>query len=309
MWNALINRESGFRLFTPEVLAAMRRCKVLAIGCCGIGSLVDLLVRTGFTHFGLIDGDVVEDTNLNRLPFTREHIGMHKPDAWIRHMKSVNPDITVQGWNRELRCTDGAWLAGLLRGEGWEDDTQPVDLVFLGTTSPEANLVAGRCCAQAHVRMIIGPASSGSWVVGTFRHGEGDPTLEELGSFGTEGTPLEDIDYASLRPAYVKALNYPGRAEKLQPGVAKAMWEGTLAARSCGIFVRMTNSAMAFEALKNVADMNGLPVDGTAITFLPKVQIFDPYSGCAYYYDIREQKIGLPDWMTREVRWEPWKRS
>ena len=89
---------------------------------------------------------------------------MHKPDAWIRHMKSVNPDITVQGWNRELRCTDGAWLAGLLRGEGWEDDTQPVDLVFLGTTSPEANLVAGRCCAQAHVRMIIGPASSGSWM-------------------------------------------------------------------------------------------------------------------------------------------------
>ena len=309
MWKALIDRESGFRLFTPEVLKAVRDSKVLVIGCGGNGTVLDLLVRVGFTHFGMIDGDYVEDTNLNRLPFNRDAVGKPKTLAWEEHLKSINPDITAQGWHQFLSCKDGPWLAGLLRGEGWNADDRPVDLVFLGTTSTEANLVAGRCCAMTHTRMIIGPASSGSWIVGTFRHGEDDVTLEQLAGFGTDFTLLENIDYAALKPAYVKALNYPGRSEKLQPGVAKAMREGTLPARSCGIFVRMTNAAMAFEAVKNIADMHHLPVDGTSITFLPKVQIFDPYSGCSYYYDIQEQKIGIPSWLTRSIAWQDYQNG
>ncbi len=306
MWDKLIDRESGFRMFTPQILDAVRKSKVLVIGCGGNGSVLDLLVRVGFTNFGMIDGDAVEDTNLNRLPFTLKAVGTPKVRVWEEHLRSINPEAAVQGWDKYLKKEDGPWLEGLLRGEGWEQDAQPADLVFLGTTSPEANLVAGRCCAITGTRMIIGPASSGSWIVGTFRHGQGDPTLEQLGGFGTESTPLEKIDYAALKPAYLKALDYPGRAEKLQPGVGRAMREGTLSARSCGIFVRMTNAAMAFEAVKNIADMHGLQTDGTAITFLPKVQIFDPYSGCSYYYDIQNRQIGIPNWTSRAIEWTPW---
>jgi len=285
------------------------RGKVLAIGCGGNGSVLDLLVRTGFTSFGMIDGDSVEETNLNRLPFTLDSVGSLKTEAWERHLRAINPMIVTESWNRGLTKYDGPWLAGLLRGEGWSHDDRPVDLVFLGTTSPEANLVAGRCCAMTHTRMIIGPASSGSWITGTFRHGEDDVNMEQLALFGTENTPLEDIDYASLGPAYLKALDYPGRAEKLQPGVGKAMMTGRLPARSCGIFVRMTNAAMAFEAVKNIADMHGLQTDGTSITFLPRVQIFDPYSGCSYYYDIQKRQIGIPSWLDRTVTWQPWPPS
>ncbi|MCQ2445233.1 MAG: ThiF family adenylyltransferase, partial [Mailhella sp.] len=268
-------------------------------------SVTGLLVRAGFARFGCIDSDVVEDTNLNRLPFYTDAIGVPKVDMWKRHVLAINPEATVQGWNMPLRRTDGDMLAGLLAGRGWEADEDPVDLVFLGTTDIEANLVAGRCCAQAHVRMIIGPASSGGWIVGTFRHGEGDPTLEGMARFGTESTALTDIDYAALAPAYYRAMFYPGRAGRLMPGVAEGMRNGTLNARSCGIFVRMTNAAMAFEAVKNVADMNGLPVDGTEISFLPRVRIFDPYSGCAYCFDAEKRAIGIPDWLTGGMRWEP----
>jgi len=306
MWDALIDRETGFRMFTPEVLDAVRKSKILAIGCGGNGSVLDLLVRSGFTSFGMLDGDCVEDTNLNRLPFCRDAIGMPKVHAWQRHLSAINPDIAAQAWHKYLKKEDGPWLEDLLRGKGWSNDEKPVDLVFLGTTSPEANLVAGRCCAKTGTRMIIGPASSGSWIVGTFRHGPGDVNMEQLAGFGTEGTPLEDIDYASLRMAYLKALDYPGRAGKLQPGIGRAMLEGRLSARSCGIFVRMTNAAMAFEAIKNIADMHGLGTDGTSITFLPAVQIFDPYSGCSYYYNIQSRQIGIPNWITRATDWQPW---
>lgn len=306
MWEAIVDRETGFRLFRREVLETIRDCRVLIAGCGGNGSVADLLVRTGFTKFGLIDGDVVEDTNLNRLPFTREAVGLPKTEAWRRHLKAVNPDVEVSVWTRGVGRHDGPWFADVLAGRGWEEGGGPVDLVFLGTTDVEANLVIARCCAAAHVRMIIGPASSGSWIVGTFLHGEGDVTVESLADFGTEGQALEDIDYAALRPRYLKALDYPGRADKLLPGVARAMLSGSLAARSCGIFVRMTNAAMAFEAVKNAADMRGLSLDGARVVSLPQVQIFDPYSGCSYYYDIQRKTVGIPDWLSGDVRWVPW---
>jgi hypothetical protein len=231
---------------------------------------------------------------------------MPKVEAWRSHILSVNPDASVQGWKKALCRHDADWLRAVLRGEAWDADTDPVDLIFLGTTDAEANLLVGRIAAEEHVRTIIGPASSGSWVVGTFVHGEGDVTMESLGGFGTEGTALEDIDYAALRMKYVKALNYPGRADKLLPGIGAAMMKGELAARSCGIFVRMTNAAMAFEAVKNVAEMNGLPVDGTSVVRLPQVQIFNPYTGCSYYYDIQRQAVGFPDWRGSDIRWESW---
>lgn len=308
MWNALVDRETGFRLFSPETLAAVRECKILVVGCGGNGAVLDLLVRAGFTTFGLIDDDVVEETNLNRLPFTRESVGLPKVEAWRAHLTGVNPDASVQGWRKALARHDGAWLTELVRGGEWDINAKPVDIVFLGATDPEANLVVGRVCAQEHVRMIIGPASSGSWVVGTFVHDDG-VTLEGLAGFGTENTPLEDIDYAAIRPLYAKALAYPGRADKLAPGVGAAMREGRLAARSCGIFVRMTNAAMAFEAVKNVAEMRGLPLDGAHVTRLPQVQIFDPYTGCAYYFDAATRAIGIPDWLTGGVRWEPYREA
>lgn len=304
MWEALIDRQEGFRLFSRDVLEKIRECKVLIVGCGGNGTVADLLLRAGFTRFGLIDDDLVEDTNLNRLPFTMEEIGRPKVEAWRDHLLSINPDAVVQPWKKALCRHDADWLRAVLRGEAWEHDSDPVDLIFLGTTDAEANLLVGRIAAQEHVRTIIGPASSGSWVVGTFIHGEGDVTMESLGGFGTEDTPLEDIDYAALRMKYVKALNYPGRADKLLPGVGAAMMKGELAARSCGIFVRMTNAAMAFEAVKNVADMNGLPVDGSSIVRLPQVQIFNPYTGWSYYYDIQRQAVGFPDWRTNDIHWE-----
>ena len=307
MWEAIVDRETGFRLFSREVLEKIRKTRVLITGCGGNGAVADLLLRAGFTRFGFIDGDTVEDTNLNRLPFTTNFIGLPKTEAWRRYLQSVNPEAEVSTWQRSITRRDGAWFSDILAGKGWEHGSDPVELVFLGTTDVEANLVAARCCAAAHVRMIIGPASSGGWIVGTFLHGEGDVTVEKLADFGTEGTRLEDIDYNALRPLYVKALNYPGRADRLAPGVGSAMLHGKLAARSCGIFTRMTNAAMAFEAVKNVADMHHLPLDGTRITALPQVQVFDPYTGCSYYYDIQRRTVGIPDWLSGTVRWEPWR--
>ena len=81
------------------------------------------------------------------------------------------------------------------------------------------------------------------------------------------------------------------------------MLKDELPARSCGLFVRLTNAAMAFEAVKNVADLHGLPLDGTSLITMPVVQIFDPFTGCAYLCNIRTRQIGIPNWLTKTTTW------
>jgi hypothetical protein len=105
-------------------------------------------------------------------------------------------------------------------------------------------------------------------------------------------------------PKFQAISFYPGRKRKLYEHVREDMLAGRIPARSCKIFVSLTNAAMAFEAAKNVAVLNNLPLEGTKVIAMPVFHIFDPYSGCAYYYNIHDRKIGIPDWLTGEIRWE-----
>jgi len=178
-----------------------------------------------------------------------------------------------------------------------------VRITCLGTTDVEANIVTGRLCAQAGIRMIIGPASSGSLIVSTFRHNDG-LDVEKVGRFGTEGKPLEDIDFPALREHYLKVMAFPGRKKNLEPEVWEAVMQGRMPARSCGIFVRLTNAAMAFEVIKNVAEMHNLPLKQTKVTAMPLVRVFDPWTGGAYVFDAMTGRKGVPDPFSGEIRWQ-----
>jgi len=292
-WNALVDRQRGFSGFSRELHQVIRDTRTAVIGAGGNGAVLDLLVRAGFMRFVIIDGDRVEDTNLNRLPFGRQAVGLPKTEAWKRHLLAVNPECDIVVHARYVKADSAAWLREALRG---------VQLAFLGTTDVEASIVAGRLCAQAGIRMIVGPASSGSLIVSTFRHDDG-LDVETMGRFGTAGTPLEDIDYPALREGYAKALAFPGRKKNLESEIWEAVMQGRLPARSCGFFVRLTNAAMAFEAVKNVAEMHGLPLGNTKVTAMPLVQIFDPWTGGAYVFDAASGRVGVPDPVSGAICW------
>jgi hypothetical protein len=293
MWDALISRQDGYINFNADTHAALAATKVAVIGTGGNGTVLDLLVRVGFTRFVVIDPDVVEATNLNRLPFYPEHIGKPKVDCWKKHILALNPEAEVTAHRQGISRHAGPWL---------EKELADVKIVFLGTTDPEANLVVGRIAAGLGIRMIIGPASSGSAVVSTFTH-DNEFTLERVGRFGTEGIPLENIDYEALQNRHFAAVAFPGRSENYRPEVWEGMKNGTHPARSCGIFVRMANTVMAFEGVKNAIVLNGLPLIGTRVIAIPEVQVYDPRSGCGYFFNILTKKIGIPEWPSGKVRW------
>ncbi len=298
MWEAITERQRGYLNFSKELIDCIGRTRIAVIGTGGNGAVLDQLLRVGYQHFEIVDFDVVEATNLNRLPFCAGAVGTPKVQAWENYLKSINPACTVLPHHKRLTRADYAWLRDIIAAK---------DIVALGTSDIEANLVVTRICAELKKRCVIGPGSSGLWIVSTVTN-EGDPEAENATGFGTDEQALDDIDFDNLRSRHAKLLMFPGRPEKYYPEVLEKLLTRQIDNRSCKIFVSMVNAAMCWEIVKNTAVMNGLDLEGTRVTEFPVFQIFDPYKGSAFYYNVQEGQLGIPNWLTGDIEWHEYKR-
>ena len=295
MWEQIVDRQQGIVNFTAELIHAIGRTRVLVAGGGGNGAVLDFLIRVGYRHFVIVDFDVVEATNLNRLPFTPDDIGKVKTDAWKEYLRKVNPGCTVTSHCRKVTRHDEKWL---------EEIIGDVDLVALGTTDIEANFLISRVSHRLRKRMVVGPGTSNCWVVSTFTH-TGNISLESVAGFGTENMDAGEIDYQALLPRYMRIYMFPGRTEKLYPETLQKVRNREIPPRNCKIFVSMVNAASCWEIVKNTAVMSGIPLEGTKVVEFPIIQVFDPFKGSAYYYDAGKDRIGIPNWMTERIRWYP----
>lgn len=75
--------------------------KVLVIGSGGLGSgVIANLAALGVGTIGLVDFDVVEESNLNRQFIHKfENIGVSKVESAKKWIEEFNPDITVETYN------------------------------------------------------------------------------------------------------------------------------------------------------------------------------------------------------------------
>jgi hypothetical protein len=73
----------------------------------GLGSVIAVLAaRTGVQHFILADGDVVEESNLNRQAFTRAHLGQNKAAATAAIIADIQPAAQIEVVPRYLQSAD-----------------------------------------------------------------------------------------------------------------------------------------------------------------------------------------------------------
>lgn len=85
------------RLVGEEGQARLLRAKVALFGLGGVGSYaLEALVRAGIGEMLLVDGDVVEETNLNRqLIATRATLGQPKSEVARARALSIRPDMVI----------------------------------------------------------------------------------------------------------------------------------------------------------------------------------------------------------------------
>ena len=126
---------------------------VLIIGAGGLGSPAALyLAAAGVGHIGLVDGDVVDMSNLQRqIIHTTARVGAPKVESAATAIRALNPDVTVDTY---YELVDASNIAGLI---------EPYDLV-IDATHPYAveatkNIKAAAEKAGVGYLRLLRPAS------------------------------------------------------------------------------------------------------------------------------------------------------
>ena len=94
--------------FGMEAQTKLKKSKVLVVGSGGLGSPVLLyLAAAGVGTIGIVDFDVVEDSNLQRqVIFGVDDIGASKALSAKKRLLGLNPNIDVQVHNTQLNSTN-----------------------------------------------------------------------------------------------------------------------------------------------------------------------------------------------------------
>ncbi len=90
-------QERAALLFKEEGLQNLKNATVLVVGLGGVGSFAaEFLVRAGVGSLTIVDGDVVDVTNINRqLPALHSTIGMSKVSVVGSRLLDINPELKL----------------------------------------------------------------------------------------------------------------------------------------------------------------------------------------------------------------------
>lgn len=164
---------------------------VLVVGCGGLGGhIIDQLVRIGIGFIRVVDGDLFEESNLNRqLLSDIAHLGSSKANAAAAHVARVNPHTVVEAVDEFL--TD-ANAASLIAG---------CDIVMDALDNIPSRRILATACAKAGIPYIYGAISG--WVAQAAISMPQDNLIEKL--FPTE-IAIQDKSVLSFTPALCASI-------------------------------------------------------------------------------------------------------
>jgi len=183
VYRQLTDRNRGF--INPGEQERLRRYHVAVLGL-GLGAqIVELMVRTGFNRITVADGGLIEETNLNRQPWTLPDTGREKTRVLHDRVRTINPHIRLAHHDRMLKHAD---IAGLL---------DEVHIVINAVGIEELPLTV-EIHRQARARGIpvIEPINAG-WCGGLFVFSPNGPSFEEL----IELRDDDDLEALAANPA------------------------------------------------------------------------------------------------------------
>ena len=93
--------DRNLALWGSEAQDKLASARVAVFGLGGVGGhALEALARAGVGCLALVDGDEVEESNLNRqLIATRDTVGMRKTQAAERRLREIRPDMAIETYD------------------------------------------------------------------------------------------------------------------------------------------------------------------------------------------------------------------
>jgi len=92
-------------LLKQEKLEKLQTANVLVVGLGGVGAFAtEYLVRAGIGNLTIIDGDTIDETNINRqLPALHSTLGKRKTEVMQERLLDINPDVRINVISRFIQ--------------------------------------------------------------------------------------------------------------------------------------------------------------------------------------------------------------
>nr|MCR5470076.1 HesA/MoeB/ThiF family protein [Prevotella sp.] len=143
------NRHLILEGFGPEAQSKLLQAKVLLVGAGGLGSPVALyLAAAGVGTIGVVDGDTVSITNLQRqVLHSTPDVGRPKVAVAKERMQAINPDVQVETYECYLSEANAMELI------------EPYDFVIDGTDNFAPKYLVNDACVMLGKAFTMGGIS------------------------------------------------------------------------------------------------------------------------------------------------------
>ena len=145
----------------------LKQARVLVIGAGGLGSPALLyLAASGVGRIGVVDPDVVENSNLQRqVIHSDDRIGMPKVHSAVAAMKALNPFLDLRAYARRLDAETGDLIT--------EDD-----LILDGTDNFDTRYLVNRLAVAAGKPLIAAAITQWEGQISLYDPARGGPCFE-----------------------------------------------------------------------------------------------------------------------------------
>lgn len=184
----------NMNMLSAEENASLCKYKACIVGCGGLGGyIIEMLARLGIGHLTVVDGDVFEESNLNRqLLSDMESLGKSKALVAKDRISRVNPLIRVKAISERLTKDNGLEI---LAGH---------DVIVDALDSIETRLLIQKQAEELNIPLVHGAIAGWYGQVTTIF--PGDKTLDLLYSnSGNRGLETE-LGNPSFTPALVASI-------------------------------------------------------------------------------------------------------
>lgn len=172
----------------------LKNYKVCVIGCGGLGGyVIEMLGRIGVGYITAVDGDVFQESNLNRQILSDTHsLGKSKSITTKERMMNVNPLIEVNAINE------------FLTKENYPEILKGHDIIVDALDSIDARLMLQDACEELNIPLVSGAIAGWYGQVTTVY--PGDKTLNIIyGKKVGKGVEVK-LGNPSFTPALVASI-------------------------------------------------------------------------------------------------------
>ncbi|HOJ78041.1 MAG TPA: HesA/MoeB/ThiF family protein [Bacillota bacterium] len=102
----------NMKMLSEDDILKLKGSKVSVVGCGGLGGyVIEMLARIGVGKITAIDGDVFDETNLNRQLFSHtDNLGKSKAESAKTRINLVNPLVEIEAFQEKITSENGNTL-------------------------------------------------------------------------------------------------------------------------------------------------------------------------------------------------------